>query len=600
MTLVSVVQNLLLPGTSFPVPDILYVRLNGMVSADRETRRLVFRKGGKASFDTFYNGLSSGAWKRMTVIDTLAFCLQGHGIFRLQVRLHRIGQPDRLLLEQDVRLELKDGTTAELPWTQIDDGMLYIQVEALTDAEITGGGFTTRTPAVQDVRMGIVITHFNRKPYVLPTIRRIRDGLLDHPDYRDRISLIIVDNSRTLTPEETKGTILLPNRNLGGSGGFARGLLFLIDAGDYTHCLFMDDDASCEIESIRRTFVLQSFARNQELAISGALLLETDPCRLLEKGAMFSCGCASPLHFMRDMSRVNDLLSAERSDWPSAYGAWWFFCFDIKKVRSFPFPFFVRGDDILFGLTNGFQVETLNGIACLGESFQFKESPATRYLGLRSSLVIALMRPDVTSVQIFRIMLGWMLSSLFSCNYGSAQAILNAIRDAGKGPTFWLKDPDARIARAELVPLNAMEKLVPVNLPADILVEKVAGESRFRRLVRIVTLNGFLLPGFLLRDGTVIDEKSFHGTYSRIFRYRQVLYVCEPIGTGYVARYDRKRFFRFLSAFLYISFLFMVRKNALRRAYLKALPDMTGKAFWQQIYHDSSAELEDGRIHGNV
>jgi GT2 family glycosyltransferase len=590
MTQTSVVQRLVLPGTGFPVPEVLCVRLGKGGTIDRETERLMLPKGGTVSFDTFYNGLSPEAWKRMTVIDTLAFCLRGHGSFRLEVRLHRVGQPDLLLLGQEVRPESKDGVTTELPWAQIDNGLLYIRLEALTDAVIEGGEFTTRTPAARNVRLGIVITHFNRKPYVLPAIRRIREGLLNSLDYADKISLIVVDNSQILTPEETEGAILLPNRNLGGSGGFARGLLRLSDDGHYTHCLFMDDDASCGIESIRRAFVLQTFARNQELAIAGALLSETDPCLLLEKGATFTRGCARPLHFMRDMSRVDDLLATERTGEPPGYGAWWFFCFDIRKVRAFPFPFFVRGDDILFGLTNDFQIETLNGIACMGEDFRFKENPTTRYLGLRSALAIALMMPDVTRVQIVRMMLGWMLSSLISYNYGSAQAILNAIRDVMKGPSFWLADMDAALARAELAPLNAMEKLAPVSLPADFSVATDERESRLRRLTRIVTLNGFLLPGFLLRDGSpVTDEKSFHGTYSRIFRHRKVLYVCAPAGTGYVAVYDRKRFFRLLAAFLRIFFLFMLRESALRRSYRKALPDMTAKAFWRRIYPGSSA-----------
>jgi len=35
---------------------------------------------------------------------------------------------------------------------------------------------------------------------------------------------------------------LIPNKNVGGSGGFARGLVEALQENTYSHFLFMDDD----------------------------------------------------------------------------------------------------------------------------------------------------------------------------------------------------------------------------------------------------------------------------------------------------------------------------------------------------------------------
>ncbi len=77
--------------------------------------------------------------------------------------------------------------------------------------------------------------------------------------------------------------------------------------------------------------------------------------------------------------------AAQRS--PKIYGGWWFFAFPIKQVTRYPFPFFVRGDDINFSLANDFHITTLNGVVSFAEDFSDKESPMTLYLDLRNHMV---------------------------------------------------------------------------------------------------------------------------------------------------------------------------------------------------------------------
>ena len=57
----------------------------------------------------------------------------------------------------------------------------------------------------QDVKLGIVVTHFNRKQWVLPAVSRIHDELLTDPVFKGKVELIIVDNSQNITAEELTG-----------------------------------------------------------------------------------------------------------------------------------------------------------------------------------------------------------------------------------------------------------------------------------------------------------------------------------------------------------------------------------------------------------
>ena len=378
-------QTLVMPSSVFGAPETLYVRLSRGAFFDEERRVLSFGRGGQASFDTFFNGFTIHTWKKHTAVNTLCFSLKGRGKFVLRFGVHCLHTSDRWLSQQTIQLhEGKEFFTTLDFWSSLQEGMLYYSLEALDNGVIEEGYFSTTQSPPNNVKLGIVITHFNRKQYVLPAVRRIREALLENPHYLGKIELIIVDNSRNIMPEEVCGVTLIPNPNYGGSGGFMRGLLHLKDEGSFTHCLFMDDDTSCEVESIQRSYALLSYATQNKFAIAGSLLFDTTPDILQEKGICLTRASRRNL----DMKEVLDLLKAEIGDEVVDYGAWFFFAFAIKDVQHYAFPFFFRMDDILFSLQNEFTIATMNGINIWGESFDTKESPLTYYLDTRGELVL--------------------------------------------------------------------------------------------------------------------------------------------------------------------------------------------------------------------
>ena len=155
------------------------------------------------------------------------------------------------------------------------------------------------------------------------------------------------------------------------------------------------------------------------------------------------------------MRAVADLLFAERETARPDYGAWWFFAFPLAAVRRFPFPFFVRGDDVSFGLDNRFDIVTLNGIACFGEDFGAKHGPLTAYLDARYHLVQALLAPRGTASRVFWIGSRLFIKPLTSYLYSSARAVTLALRHTLAGPGLLSHQPrhggraqrDRRVAR---------------------------------------------------------------------------------------------------------------------------------------------------------
>ena len=87
----------------------------------------------------------------------------------------------------------------------------------------------------------------------------------------------MVDNGRTLSAEEiqTEHVMVHPNLNVGGAGGFTRGMLEAMDHKEKpTHVLLMDDDVMILPESLIRTYNLLKIVRPEyeHHFISGAML----------------------------------------------------------------------------------------------------------------------------------------------------------------------------------------------------------------------------------------------------------------------------------------------------------------------------------------
>ncbi|MCO6180918.1 hypothetical protein NHF53_22775 [Ciceribacter sp. RN22] len=547
------------------------------------TQSITLPKHSTVSLDTFFNGFTVATWKRDCRIAHLAFSLLGTGQIRLRFGLHLSSGGDRWLSEQDLTLTADVPARVELPfWNSLDDGMLYVCVTAIDDSALTGGYFYTVTEPVMDVRLGIVVTHFNRKQYVLPAIQRITDELLDDPCFSGKVDLVVIDNSKNISPAEAGRATVIPNRNLGGSGGFMRGLLHLKDHG-YTHCLFMDDDATCEIESIRRSYALMQFAGTGRFAIAGSLMRELEPYRLFEKGAVFN-GTCQPLKSGLDMRKVPDLIEAERRDRMPNYGAWWFFAFSIADVRSYAFPFFVRGDDIMFGMRNEFHIVTQNGIGCWGEDFGLKSGPLPVYLDVRSHLVQRMVNTERGALSSAKLAIRFFRSALLSYNYGTARAVTSALSDVRAGPKFWHDNLDLVAVRQRISAYAAGEKMEAIEIPKEVVV-KSQREGIGRRIVRLVTANGFLLPSFMIRNAIVLDDKKFVGDLRKIFRYRRVLYISPSRETGYIAVFDRGRFFYEIILFTTELLKLVLSYAELKHRYRETLPSMTDARFWRNVYH---------------
>ncbi|XXQ69148.1 glycosyltransferase [Neisseriaceae bacterium B1] len=587
----NILQNLVFPNLDIQAPEELYVRPENGAHVFRAEKQIQFlQKGASCAFDTYFNSFTIQTWKNQTEVRQIKLRLFGNGEFLIKISRHKLHEDMRHLSEQRITLT---ETGVDIDFGNLNDhteGMLFFELIVLSDTGYINRGFYHSDLAPRnDVKLGIVITHFNRKHYVLPAIERVSNDLLQDPYYKDKISLIVVDNSQNITPDEAKYAIVIPNQNLGGSGGFTRGLLYLEDEKSYTHCLFMDDDASCEIESIRRAYALLQYTTGEKFAVAGAQLRESQPYLIHEKGAIFSNLTYTSLHIGLDMREAESVLLSELNHKNPNYGGWWFFAFKITDVEMYPFPFFVRGDDVTFGFVNKFNITTLNGISVWAEDFFIKEGLWTRYLGFRGTFVSGLFQnPNLDKQTAKKIFKNWYFNCINSHNYTSAQVIKIALEDVLMGTKIFTDDMSASIVRTKLAQLPQDEKMQPIHR-MDYAELKYAGNIKkkkreIRRLIRQLTVNYLLLPEKFMKKGIIFQPKHFGANNVEIYRYKQVYYEHEASRTGYVATFDKKRLIQAYKDYFAALRLIDEKFDSAKADYLNKKDELTSRAFWEKVY----------------
>lgn len=581
-------QRLVFPEPGNCDEQALYARISGAGFHRTQEQSLQLQEGSSADFFSYFNAFSLAKWRSLRPDLDLHFQASGTGTFLVRWRHHRSEEASFVVAEERIDLDAGDHSSA-LPWARdLSDGFLApVLICTSPRGQLRVAGFATSSQPRRAVRLGIVITHFNRQEQVQAAAGRIGKVLLADPGYADRVQLIIVDNSRNLPRVESPAIRVIPNRNLGGSGGFARGLLELLRMESFTHGLFMDDDASCPMEAIRRTLHALEQADEDRTAVAGAMLYEEDPCFVHENGARFEGFCASLDHGL-DLREPASLFLLERPK-PIGYAGWWFFAFPLENLKHFPFPFFVRGDDSSFSMANDFSIQTLNGVCSWQESFEEKISPTTWYLDTRYHLAHVLNGHAKASSRLCRKQISrFVQSCLDAYLYESAEAVLLAVEDILSGPDLWTRDLEMVHRRTSLQQLTVAERPRKLGAAELSLGPDISRRRRKRnRMLMRLTLNGLLLPRFLLRKQAWRVAKSFQLDPLAAFGHATITHVSLSRQTGITAHRDRWRHLRTLIGSMVLQWKLTFGFRKLSRSHQEAYRNLASRRFWEALYPES-------------
>ena len=581
-------QRLILPRDETTEP-LLYVRSQGDVSFANENAMLV--KGAEISFDTSFGVFAAGRWRRLTSVDCLSVTVHAVGSGRIElvgVSSVARGVSLREKIVASTGISSSGKTTIEVPdFAKTSIGTYFIRVSAeQSDVVVSGGQWTTTTKAPREVRLSLSVTTFNRQDYVKPTVAKVLQLVENVDSLRDRMRILVVDNARNISFDTAPNApiTVVQNPNLGGAGGFARGIIHLRDEGWSTHVLLMDDDITLEPEALVRTFALFTFARDEKLCIHGAMLSEEQAWMQFEAGSKYRWRSLYPLRAIgrEDDLRERKLALRDAREKKFAYTAWWYTAFPISITRDNPLPVFVRGDDVAFGLMHtGKHSVTMNGVIVWHADFGLKNNPSSLYYEKRNfAIVDTLVFSNHHWWHLARRFIALCFRNLFSMRYASVEYMILGVRAYLAGPEALmatdhsaLHDELRKVAEEKPGPLSAELAAVSITKPRPKIIRLVGFA------LAIPLLGGYILPKVLRRDvlkTAPIDSRAV----GLATRYNRILYRHDRLPEGFLVERDSKRFFKLLREVCVVTKDIALNYRRLKREYKAAYPTLVSDASW--------------------
>lgn len=576
------IQGAIWPQVGISTEIDAHFHIGGPVGLSLSKGGIKFSAGGRFSTDSYYNLFNLGKWRSRCGLMPLELWLKGRGRFQLSIWLaSRDRSWNRLFCE----VVILDGLLRQPfdPGLSIrPESIVFFELTALNDGELDDFSWATTAPPPNKPELVLSVTTFRREAEVAVTAERFR-RFRACTELHDYIRMIIIDNGHTSTVEDGDGITVIQNENLGGAGGFARGLISAKDSGA-SHCLFMDDDASIQMEAISRSWWFLAYALDPRTAVAGGMINADHRWQIWENGARFERGC-KPLFNGLDLRNTESVFHMEYETTALAptgfYAGWWFFAFPIKQVVHLSFPFFVRGDDVSFSLANDFSIATISGVASVQESFTDKASPLTWYLDFRSHLAhhLSLSKKQISWWKLQKMFLSFYLRTVLRFHYDSLSAVNLAIEDVLKGPHFFAENADMSQRRADLKALSVTEAWQTVNEPHNVRLGRC---SRPMRALLLLTLNGHLLPFSNLFGSRLVIPAQHRDNYREIYGAKEITYLNADRTSAYVVKRDRARFWkeslRLLKNTIYLKWNYLDVQKVWQENYAS----MTSEEFWQK------------------
>jgi galactofuranosylgalactofuranosylrhamnosyl-N-acetylglucosaminyl-diphospho-decaprenol beta-1,5/1,6-galactofuranosyltransferase len=614
-------QRGLFRGPNPICPDDLYARIEHGAAA-RERHRLVVHPHAEVSLDTYFGRFPAAYWQRWTVVDKVDVELVVTGSGRLTLVASDAEGETRVVTVQAVDAAKGSLVRLTAPLDKfLDGGFLWLDI-ATDDSDLVIEKLRwTVAPPKQLRATAVVICTFNRADDCMRTL----EALASDREALDVLDAIYVVDQGSDTVESRQGfpdvdkaldgrLRYLRQPNLGGAGGFSRGMYEVaeVNHADHANLLFMDDDVLCEPEIAIR---LTAFANRtiDPTIVGGQMLRLLHPTKLIAGAEYADFDQLVPGRVVDNALDDVDLLeeALDEDDIPTGkpnrgdrrvdaeYNAWWSCLIPSELVAAlgYPLPLFFQWDDVEYGYrarANGFPTVTLPGAGLWHADFDWKDADKwSEYFAVRNAMIVSALHGPFDPRRIARTLISRTLRNLLSMQYGLVATVLKAAEDFLEGPAI-LRDGGVAAA-AEIRKLRAEYPDTIMHAPSDlpglranqIPMVQAAPTPTLVRLVLLKRLVYLALGKIRYQLGTVPAADSEWWHMSQF----DTAVVTDASQEGVrIRKRDRAMMVAQAKQLARVIRRLLAEGPQVREAYQAAVPELTSRENWQRLHGQSQGD----------
>ena len=609
-----VAQRGLFRGPDPVCPDDLYLQIE-QGSAVRERQRLLVHAGSSVTTDTYFGRFPASYWQRWTVVNQVDVELTLTGSGRVSLVASDPAGETRVVAARDLSGLRSESLTLTAALDKfVDGGFLWVEITTGDDElEVERLRWTVAAP--EKLRnTAVVICTFNRADDCTRTLQSLG---------RDPESLAVLDaiyvvdqgtdtvSSRDAFPEiqRTLGNRLryIQQPNLGGAGGFGRGMYEVTEQGaDGANVLLMDDDVLCEPEIAIR---LTAFANRttEPTLVGGQMLRLLHPTVLLAGAEYADFGRLVPGQVVKGALDDVDLLAEEvdedgvptgminRGDRrvDADYNAWWSCLIPAEVIAEIglPLPLFFQWDDVEYGYRarhRGFATVTLPGAGLWHADFDWKDADKwNEYFAVRNALIVSTLHSETDPKQSARVLISRITRNLLSMEYGLAATLIKAMEDFLEGPAF-LHDggqaaaKEIRRIRAEY-PDTVMHPAgeVPGLKSGSVPMVQAGPKPSMTRLVMLKRLV-YLAMGRTVHQLGAVNRKD--ATWWHLSQFDTAIVTDGSQEGVRLRKRDREMTIKLAKDAARVARRLVSELPRLREEYRAAVPELVSRENWRRLY----------------
>jgi galactofuranosylgalactofuranosylrhamnosyl-N-acetylglucosaminyl-diphospho-decaprenol beta-1,5/1,6-galactofuranosyltransferase len=589
-------------GPNVQVSDEMYARV-AKGKARRERHALHLDKGATVDTNTYFGRLPASYFQRWTTVTEVQLRLVLDTSTSVQLALR--GSDSQGNARTIASTEVVGTGTAVLSARLnefVDGGSLWMECTAV-GGPVTITNLEWTAPSPSAIRpAAITICTFNRPADCATTLAAIADdkGLLDEIDavyVVDQGTDAVADAPRfsELAAQLGDKLVYLRQANLGGSGGFTRGMYEISSISDHANVILMDDDILCEPEAILR---LNAFANlTPTPTIVGAQMLNLKNTRYLHVGAEGSdLSKLRPGRWAANALHSSDMVKHrqnKRTD--GQYNGWWSCLIPAEIVASIglPLPIFIKWDDIEYGLraaAKGYPTVTLPNAGVWHAEFHWKDlDDWIHYFIIRNALITASLHDHIDPAAMTKLLAYEISLAIVSMRYGLAHTIIRGIEDflerpgvlsdGGMHAAKRIREERAKFPDTVMHPAVKTHELVnalPPTRPAGFFPKK-------KRMNLVLTKRAvFQWLGRTIPGPVTIPAADAHWWHVSLFDH---VVVTDASQAGVrILRRDPKALKQLTRDARKVLRRFRAEAPAAQQQYRDALPQLTSRENWARLF----------------
>lgn len=578
----------------------MYYRSSGTICTGFNGESIL-HKNGWFEFFTYFNSLSVEKWKKYTYAEKFYLVLEAEGKFTIDLFGHYGKKTFDIKKEWlgNFVYNLKERTQIVLQYpVGMQSTMVAFQINSNKKTFIYDAYYAAdiNKDEINNPYIALVTTTFKKESYVKRNIALLKKHIFSDTEFANAFCWNIIDNGRTLTEQTSyeQSIRIFHNKNVGGAGGFARGMIESLRQPKMpTHILLMDDDVNVSPESFKRIYKLLSILRPEycDYFISGAMLnMDAANIQHENTGILVEEGYCKPINSGLDMNLWDSVVCNEviNDKVEYQYAAWWFCCIptSVASLNNLPQPLFVRGDDIEYSLRNKAKFITMNGISIWHQGFVGKFNPIMDYyLSKRNELIVFTSNPELSKIDSFSCIEEMFWQELYKFDYIGAELLIDAVEDFLKGPE-WFSSVDLFAQIQEKRKNDIKHKPITNEIRSLINYENLYVHEKpksIRKLLYDYSYNGqSRIPRIFLKKKIGIIPYG-GGYYPEKQILTEVNYAIDPVHDTYVEyKKDYKKFRYLKGRFEEVRKKYMNQKKDITKKYQESVAKFSNVDFWDR------------------